>query len=52
MSPPGWSGDLVTLSGGLVRGKERRSPALIRILTGEQDIEVPSPTHLMQIYEA
>jgi tRNA threonylcarbamoyl adenosine modification protein YjeE len=45
-------GDLVTLSGGLGAGKTALARALIRILTGEQDLEVPSPAFtLMQVYE-
>jgi tRNA threonylcarbamoyl adenosine modification protein YjeE len=45
-------GDLVTLSGGLGAGKTALARALIRILTGEKDLEVPSPAFtLMQIYE-
>ena len=45
-------GDLITLSGGLGAGKTAFARALIRILTGDQDIEVPSPAFtLMQIYD-
>lgn len=45
-------GDLVTLSGGLGAGKTAFARAMIRILTGVQDLEVPSPAFtLMQIYE-
>lgn len=45
-------GDLVTLSGGLGSGKTTFARALIRHLTGEPDLEVPSPTFsLIQIYE-
>src|ERR1700737_2362954 len=45
-------GDLVTLSGGVGAGKTAFARALIRILTGEQDLEVPSPAFtLMQVYK-
>ncbi|MEJ0094486.1 MAG: tRNA (adenosine(37)-N6)-threonylcarbamoyltransferase complex ATPase subunit type 1 TsaE [Methylocella sp.] len=45
-------GDLVTLSGDLGSGKTTFARELIRLLTGESDLEVPSPTFiLMQSYE-
>ncbi len=46
------AGDLVTLSGGLGAGKTAFARALIHILTGDPNLEVPSPAFtLMQIYE-
>ena len=45
-------GDLVTLSGELGVGKTAFARALIRSMTGEPDLDVPSPTFtLMQVYE-
>lgn len=45
-------GDVVTLSGGLGAGKTTLARAVIRALTGDPQMEVPSPTYtLMQIYD-
>lgn len=46
-------GDLVTLSGDLGVGKTAFARALIRLIAGDPDLEVPSPTFvLMQVYES
>ncbi len=45
-------GDLVTLSGGLGAGKTALARAVIRLLAGDQTLEVPSPAFtLMQSYD-
>jgi tRNA threonylcarbamoyl adenosine modification protein YjeE len=45
-------GDLVTLSGGLGAGKTTLARTLIRLLAGDPDLEVPSPTFtIVQTYD-
>jgi len=46
-------GDLVTLTGGLGAGKSALARAMIRTLTGDPNMDVPSPTFaLVQPYTA
>jgi tRNA threonylcarbamoyl adenosine modification protein YjeE len=46
-------GDLVLLSGGLGAGKTALARAIVRTLTGDAGLEVPSPSYaLVQPYEA
>src|ERR671928_1993452 len=45
-------GDLVTLSGGLGAGKTTLARSVIRLVAGDPELEVPSPTFtLIQSYE-
>ncbi|GAC1340458.1 MAG: bifunctional tRNA (adenosine(37)-N6)-threonylcarbamoyltransferase complex ATPase subunit type 1 TsaE/phosphotransferase [Beijerinckiaceae bacterium] len=45
------AGDLIALSGDLGSGKTTFARSFVRTLTGDRDLEVPSPTYtLMQVY--
>lgn len=53
LAPSLMRGDVVTLSGGLGAGKTAFARALLRGLTGDAALEVPSPTFtLLQTYDA